>query len=416
MLRKGEPKCLLNIKGIIDYLPVVACLALLFSSIFYINKFRDLWYAVPVTFLIEYVYNKRWTDFCWDKRKTYYVVMLLFFLLFFAYFPFEKHSQYSEILLRNRVPLLGLAVVGFLGFSNVHKLSYYLNVFVVTSLFSIVYIVFFQIGIVEFITSNERGQLFTTARINIVNSHMMFNLYLNISLVCIWYLFSSKNFEVRFGKKIFYGFAYLIIFYILSISEGRSGFFMSLFITGSFLLLETYKRHKLLSFVILSVFSVFVFFKIIFHPRISGNVGEEPRIFLWKNAYALIKEKPILGWGASEAQHQFTERIWKDTTGTVQTFWKPTDFVDSHNQFIQTSMEFGMLGLFLLIFLYTSPYFIVDKSRKTFCFFIFILLTFQSMFDMFVTGQFASLFMIITFILFFATNDVIKITNYQSKK
>lgn len=405
----------LNIKNVINYIPVLGNVILLSFSIFYINKFRDLWYIVPATFLLEFIYNERWKDFNWNEKKIYYIVIILFFSFYFIYFPFEENLNYHYLLLRNRTALLGLAIVGFLGInSTYHKLSIYLHTFIITSFVIILYLIFIKIGFYSFITSQDKTTLFMMTRITWVNSHMMFNLYLNISLLCIWYILSNKHQSML--KNSFYGICYLLFFYILSISEGRSGFFMSLLITGCILFIEIYKRNRLIAILCSIFFIALSVQKIVFHPRTSTKIETEPRIFLWKNAFSIIKEKPILGWGANSAQSEFTKRIWQDTTGTVQAFWQPTDFVDSHNQFIQATMEFGIIGFLVLLFIYIAPYLLVNKQRKILCLLIFVVLTFQSVFDMFITGQFASLFMMITFMLFMTKEDTVTLKPLKSNK
>lgn len=396
-----------NINLIINHLPVISCLLLLASCIVYINKFRDLWYVVPVAFLMEYIHNKRWTDFVWNTKRLYYVIVLLFFTLFFTYIPFEDTFEYREMLLRNRIPLLGLGVVGFLGLNKYHKLSYYLHTLLITSLVTIGFLVLVKIGFLNFISSENKTLLFTTARIEFVNSHMMFNLYLNITLVAIWYLLSNQYKKLSVIQKTVYVISYALIFFILLISEGRSGLLISLFITGSILFLEVYKRNKIWILGLTGLFAIFIIFRLTYHPRISSEkVSQEPRLFLWENAFSLIKEKPIIGWGANDAQHQFAKQIWLDTTGFVQTFWHPSDFVDSHNQFIQSYLEFGVIGFVLLLVIYLSPYFLTDTYRKIFCLLLLIISVFQSMFDMFVTGQFASIFMLISFMVLWTSDDV----------
>ncbi|WP_303076165.1 O-antigen ligase [Capnocytophaga sp.] len=309
--------------------------------------------------------------------------------------------------MRNRLPLLGLGVVGFLGLNKHHKLSYYLHTLLVTSLVAIGFLIFGKIGFWNFISSENRTLLFTTARIEFINSHMMFNLYLNVTLVAIWYLLSNRYKTLSTVQKMGYIVSYALIFFILLISEGRSGLLMSLFITGGILFLEIYKRSKIWTLGLTGLFAIFIIFRLTYHPRISSEkVSQEPRLFLWENAFSLIKEKPIIGWGANDAQHQFTNQIWFDTTGFVQTFWRPSDFVDTHNQFVQSYLEFGIVGFTLLLAIYLSPYFIADTSRKTFCLLLLIISVFQSMFDMFITGQFASIFVLISFMVLWAKNDV----------
>ena len=126
-------------------------------------------------------------------------------------------------------------------------------------------------------------------------------------------------------------------------------------------------------------------------------------------------EAPILGKGANDAQKAFDKARIESYDETFKYFWQPTDFVDSHNQYIQTTMEFGIIGLFFLLFIYFVPYLFAQKRRKTFSFFIIVVLAFQSVFDMFITGQFANLFMICTFMILQCKDDINQEDNHITK-
>lgn len=81
--------------------------------------------------------------------------------------------------------------------------------------------------------------------------------------------------------------------------------------------------------------------------------------------------------------------------------------VDCHNQYLQTTMEFGIVGLCLLLFLYVFPFFIVEERRKLFSFFLLALSAYQSIFDMFMTAQFATVFCILIVLILNVKNDVV---------
>ena len=174
--------------NIISYLPVVVCLFLLAISVTYISNYRDVWYALTITFCLDFFYNKRYLSFKFDKIRIYYSVVFLFFCLFFIYQPFENSSTYSHLLLRNRICLSGLALCGLLGLNNKHKISYYLNTIIISAVASIIYLVFFKIGFLSFWEAENKMAIFTPARIEFINNHMVYNVYMNLAIVSIWYI------------------------------------------------------------------------------------------------------------------------------------------------------------------------------------------------------------------------------------
>lgn len=143
------------------------------------------------------------------------------------------------------------------------------------------------------------------------------------------------------------------------------------------------------------------------HKRISEKAfEEEPRLFLWESAIPVIKEKPLFGWGVSNAQEQFDTARTKYQTEGFRLTWMNKGMLDSHNQYLQTTMEFGVFGLLIALFLYIYPIFIVDKNRRSLSFFIIFLCMYQSVFDMFITGQFSLLFTLLTILILKTENGL----------
>ena len=389
----------------ISYLPVFISLCVLSIAII---KAKGMWSALlPISFVIDFIYNKRYIDFRISRKRIYYSIVMLFFLLFYIYYPFEEDTKYTNFLLEKRYFLIVGAFCGFLGLNERHKLSYYLHTIIITAVTSILYLIFIRIGFLNFLLSENRANLFTYARIVYLNNHMVFNLYMNLAIICIWYIVNHRYKQLQKWKIFLYIITFLIIYYILSISEGRSGFLMSLFIISFLILKEVWQRKKYLIIIALSGLSTLVYTEISHHQRISEKqIKGEPRLFLWKNAIKVIQENPVLGKGASSTQVAFDNQRASSTDETYKNFWTPYDFVDSHNQYIQTTMEFGLLGLCLLLFIYFYPLILAQKQRKIFAFLVTTVLAFQSVFDMFITGQFVHLFLLCTFMIILCKDDI----------
>ena len=165
---------------------------------------------------------------------------------------------------------------------------------------------------------------------------MVYNVYMNLAIVSIWYIVSNQYKMLQKWKVGLYILSFLLIFGILSISEGRSGFLMSLFILSCISLKEVWKRNKYITLIVIGILSFFVYNKVTHHQRISEEqIKGEPRLFLWETAKEVIMEAPILGRGANDAQEAFNKARTESLDETFKQFWQPTDFVDSHNQYIQ---------------------------------------------------------------------------------
>tara|TARA_B110001469_G_C9629633_1_gene314800 strand:- start:1341 stop:2216 length:876 start_codon:yes stop_codon:yes gene_type:complete len=100
-----------------------------------------------------------------------------------------------------------------------------------------------------------------------------------------------------------------------------------------------------------------------------------PRVYIWKYAGKLIKEKMLLGYGIGDAKLELNKALEKCDA----LFWNGSENVllnkkqlNYHNQFLQTWAEVGILGLLLLLYLMIKPFFLKNKHPL---FLIFVGLT-----------------------------------------
>jgi O-antigen ligase len=399
----------ITFKKAINYLNLLSAIYVAASLIYYIQVQRIGLYVFFLSYLVEIFTDKKWEKFQFDKKKLYYFVMMFFFLLAFFYLPFEKSGKYTKMLFDLRMPLLAFSIIGLFGFNDKFKLNYFLNTFIISSVIAIFYLILFHVGIKEFILDPIRAQIFTIERIKWVNTHMIFNFYMNISLISVWYILTRSWRRTKSWKLALYIGALTLIFFILSISEGRSGFIMGILLIIGFIFFEIWKRRKLLS-LIAALLIPFIFVGFLsLNKRISEKSFEnEPRLFLWKTALAVIKENPLLGSGINDGQVKFDIMRPHFETDQFRLEWASAPHLDSHDQYLQTTIEFGVFGLLVLLFLYISPIFIVDKNKKFLTILILFLCAYQSVFDMFLTGPFSMLFCLLVVLLLSVENNIVQ--------
>ncbi|MDX1349736.1 MAG: O-antigen ligase family protein [Putridiphycobacter sp.] len=84
----------------------------------------------------------------------------------------------------------------------------------------------------------------------------------------------------------------------------------------------------------------------------SGSTGI--RLKIWKNAVALIKEKPFLGYGTGDVKDVLVKSYHQ--SGYTEAYKKK---LNAHNQFLQVSIALGIFGL--LLFLSIFGFYIYDS-------------------------------------------------------
>lgn len=390
-------------------------LAALFLTATMMFEFVDVpWGLLPQflffsSYIVEFFLDKKWKRVTLNKTHLYFLVMFGFFGLALVYYPFDS-TTYFRVLLERRYALAGFAFVGFFGVNDKYKLSYFLNLFVVTSLLIIVYLLVVRIGLLDFFESDQKIRLFNRTRTAYVNQHMGFNLFLDLALVSIWYLFKSSWRLMPIWKRVVYFLSAGIFLSCLLISEGRAGFLITIVLVCVIIGFELWERLSKWGLLVAFILVVIAIGFASQHQRIRNmRIEGDPRVFLWQSAWTVIKEKPLLGHGISTAQEHFNIERERNQTSSfeyeVKTMW-PDVIIDSHNQVTQTWMEFGLLGVCFLMYLWLSPLLIVDKKRRLFTLLMLLLCVNQAMFNPFITGSSSALFGVITLLLLRVPNNL----------
>jgi O-antigen ligase len=392
---------------LINYLNLISALLLAAASIYYYPMQKLAFIVFFSSYFIEIFAEQKWKNIRLDKKTVYFSAMALFFILALLYQPFESSNKYFQILLEKRFPLLGVSIVAIFGVNKLYKLNYFLNTFIISAVVAIVYLAFVRMGVSEVLNNEDWQTVFAAHRIEYVNTHMVFNFYLNISLISIWYILTRSWRKTIWWKRYLYIAAMTVIFSALSISDGRSGFAMGILLMLCFLFFELWKRRKALGIVVGLLIPFLLIGIAGNHKRMSEKALEtEPRWFLWESALSVIKQKPVLGHGISDAQVEFDLTRPNFETEEYRHNWRNNKRLDSHSQYLQTTMEFGIFGLIILLFLYVVPILIADKNRRMFAILLLVVCAYQSVFDLFITGNFSTLFGILVILILCVENNI----------
>lgn len=86
---------------------------------------------------------------------------------------------------------------------------------------------------------------------------------------------------------------------------------------------------------------------------------EEERLVIWNNSLTLIKQKPIFGYGIGDAEFELRNQNLKSG------FKDGIDYeFNAHNQFIDTTLQTGIIGLLVLISIIGIPLYISIKKNQ----------------------------------------------------
>ncbi len=211
--------------------------------------------------------------------------------------------------------------------------------------------------------------------------------YSYLILIYIIIVFNYRIKEVLFKILII---TCTIMSFIFLFLLGSRAAMISIFALLLYFIIKQFflKRYVLfaitISFLILSFYSVINFTRfgntVIKINKKNKNVSQvDSRLIIWENAINLIKQNPILGYGIGDALDEMIKEHKK--TGFTKGVERR---LDAHNQFLESWLQSGILGLISLILVFVIPFYqaIIKRQEMLFLFLLvsFIQILFESMF------------------------------------
>lgn len=372
----------------------------LFSTIYLIATFitsfdyqRPAIYAYFISTFLDIIINQRYLNNKWHKAKITFIVMIIFYGCIWIWHAFEQcNSNEFFHSTDTRLPFLAFGTIGLLCNINPKiKIKYITYTMLITSIASITYIALkkYDILFAPTTTLETFRTLLPLIRHELLHvTHIEYNLYLNCTMtMCFIYcLDNNKKLE-----KIIFIIGITIIYLTLLLNEGRTGLLTAtiLFFIFSFITIYYY-RPKLLLPTIIVVTTITTLF-INGHDRFNfDNIEKDPRNVIWKTSTEIIKEKPILGYGVCRGREIFIERTANNPE--LNNFWTmwytfcPTynkNRFHCHNAFLESTIEFGLLGLILSISIFLLPILLTKNKRQLYLSFFILIFIIQAMFESF---------------------------------
>lgn len=349
-----------KINNVVSYLPAVGLLALMATLPFhYGSAQRIALYWLALAYPIDYIVNRRWQGWHWSHRNWVYVAFIAFFCLIPIWQIFDPQlTPLFQFTIERYVPFLAIGICGLLGVTDKFRVDYVAWTMLATSVSMILYLVAI-VGLQPDFT--HWCFLFNLARIEHINTHMVFNLYLNLSLIL-------GAFVVIYGKRpllarILTAIAMLAPIFALLITEGRTGLLTLLLCTFVLLLYYMLCQHRWWMLSLVALFVIVAGVIVMNNERLEvARTTTNPRIYIWKVAGQMIMDRPILGYGVCSAREEFIRRgladddfnaHYADEVRTMPCYSAQGrihfEIMHPHNAILETWTQFGVLGVFLLV-------------------------------------------------------------------
>lgn len=356
-----------NIQSVCSYFHI-ACTLVLFCSIpFFYSRFTQ--YGLIFffsSFAIDYIASERWKKgFKINYSRIISFFILLQIVLLYVYSFFELEPRYLSTLYEYRMAFLGFGIVGLLGVSDKFRVRH----FAYPTLISVVVLCISLYSIIpDWLTNldslSERLTALRHIRATNICSHMTMNLFLCVGMALFCKVFTLSKYKL---EKAFSLFTIFLYFALVVASEGRVGILNAFILLGCILLRISIHKLKLL-IPILAMFIV-ITFSIFIIVATSNSIKSispsfnksNPRKHIWVEAIDKIKESPIVGVGASTNAAQFKEILLRNEDLLMEEEFLIGNLrndkvygMHPHNQIMQSWQEYGLLGLFVILGLFTT--------------------------------------------------------------
>ncbi len=146
-----------------------------------------------------------------------------------------------------------------------------------------------------------------------------------------------------------------------------------------------FKYHYLAIILLISVAFVSrnsrftTFFKYLskdYRENISSARTGTQRLYIWKSAFEVTKESPLFGFGTGDVTNELVKKYKKNNNKNLE-----KRKLNSHNEFIETQLRLGLLGIAFLLFIFIAGGYLAYKNRNYFLLFFFIITVINFFFE-----------------------------------
>ncbi len=211
-------------------------------------------------------------------------------------------------------------------------------------------------------------------------SHITYNPFLAIAIYFLSYYVLFDNSISKF-KKFTYIFFIVTMSINMFITGGRAGqvmyFAMLVVLVFQYFPKNAFKALLISSFVLISSTSTFYLNSKIFSDRVDLAVAELSdyknntksstgiRISAAINSWDIIKENPIIGVGTGDYRTEFIKSSDKNGLGLTN-FGDGIMTYNPHNMYILILVQFGLVGLLALLYMFYAQIKIATHSNEEF--------------------------------------------------
>ena len=376
----------------VAWLPVLGLLMVLSALPFGWSGYQRIGlYILGLGYIADYIANKRWQHFVWNRGKSMYIVMLAIvaMLIIREWCDPAALTSYAITQYHLHEWFLYVGIAGLLGFSDKLQLKHVAYVMLATTvvMLMVCLYLYFRTDEYHFLQPFFR---FNQIRRSHINSHMVMNLYANTAIIVGFSVIRSEHTKWR---KVLLTAMILVSWLLVMLSDGRTGQITSMIVMAACGIYVLPRKHWYVGTAAGILFAVAVSLYIANNPRITTDrFANDPRYSIYDYSWRMIQKEPIKGYGMSTLSVKYVEEAYQDPVmynGYIQGLQANPDFAKlgktmlthhSHNAFLHYWLIFGICGPLLLLAMFgTAACLPIDRKYRFYLWLFLLALFIQCM-------------------------------------
>lgn len=255
-----------------------------------------------------------------------------------------------------------------------------------------------------------------------ISSHPSYaSLFSSIALILVYRMPSKELFKInKRTNYIIKTILFFIITVFLLMLKSRSGFIamtiVSIWIIFDIFIIEKRKIVSLITLFLISILYITIFNLNQFSGRYYNAIDKmsdktttnqpnensmSQRKFIYLNSLNIILEKPLFGYGTGDVKQTLNKLYNKEQTNFKS-------YLNAHDQFLQTSIALGLIGLILLLLVFILPITNMFNQKEYFLVTIFLLIVAGFLFESMLEREMGTYFFGLIYVLsnFYMQKDI----------
>ncbi|MDD2530202.1 MAG: O-antigen ligase family protein [Bacteroidales bacterium] len=399
----------LKTKDIIDKL-IVLSIIIVCLSIFLPPFFKSISISLLAIAVLGAFFSKAYSLKPSVNKESLLLIAFFFLHIIGVFYSSDKNSALFDLQIKLSLIILPLLFI-FIPkqFLSKDKLWTYFLAIIIGLVLTIFYC--FISGVVRSISNSLPlvGEIIYT-KLGAKFHPSYLSLFASVGLVLTYKIPLNQFLKAPNQAKLIKIFTIALISFFLVMLNSRSGLLI-LIIAYLWILIDLFFVEKkrisaLITLFVLIVCGFFILnsnFLSMRYRNAIENIAQEKNInhesnsmsqrsFIYSNSWTLVSKNLVFGVGTGDVKSTFESLYEKENV-------RFSSYLNAHNQYLQTTIALGMVGLLVLVLVFLFPMIRMLKQKQYFLLIIFLLIGFSYLFESMLERNMGTYFFALIYVL-----------------